>query len=55
MAEVGTYQMVASNGRPVRKATKVTYPDGTVVRFTERMGKRDALAQAERHLKLARN
>lgn len=43
---VSTYQLVASNGRPIRKATKVTFADGREVRFTERMSKREALRQA---------
>jgi len=43
---VTTYQLVASNGRPIRKATKVTFADGREVRFTERLSKREAIRQA---------
>jgi hypothetical protein len=46
-ATVSTYQLIASNGRPIRQATQVTYSDGAVVRFTEKMSKREALRQAE--------
>ena len=44
-AEVRTYQMVAGNGRPIRKATMVVLADGTEYRFTEKMGKREAMRQ----------
>jgi hypothetical protein len=51
--KVETYQLTTKGGRPVRKATKVTFPDGVVVRFIERMSKRRAVEQAteqrERH------
>lgn len=43
---VETYQLIAGNGRPIRKATAVVFPDGKVVRFTERMGRGQAVAQA---------
>ncbi len=43
---VTTYQLIASNGRPIRKATKVTFADGREVRFTELLSKRDAIRQA---------
>ena len=45
---VETYQLVASNGNPIRKATKVIFPDGQEVRFMERVNKRNALEQAKR-------
>lgn len=44
---VGTYQLVAGNGRPVRKATVVTFADGEEVRFIERLPKGKAIEQAE--------
>jgi hypothetical protein len=51
--KVETYQLVAGNGRPVRKATKVVFPDGVEVRFMEKLSKRRAIEQAteqrERH------
>jgi hypothetical protein len=43
--KVFTYQLVAQNGKPIRKATGVRFPDGREIRFTERLTKRDALAQ----------
>jgi hypothetical protein len=43
---VSNYRMVASNGKAIRTATKVTFADGYVVRFTERMSKREAVKQA---------
>lgn len=52
---VSTYQLFAGDGsgRPVRKATKVTAPDGREVKFVERMSKRSAIAQAKHHLGIA--
>lgn len=45
--EVGTYQLVAGNGRPIRKATVVTFADGKEIRFIERLPKGEAVKQAE--------
>lgn len=45
-AAVTTYNMTASNGRHIRKATKVKFSDGRVVRFIDLMGKKQAIAQA---------
>jgi hypothetical protein len=42
------YHLTASNGRHIRTATMVTFPDGRVVRFMEKMSKRDAIKQATR-------
>lgn len=44
---VSTYRLIASNGRHIRMATQVACPDGTVVRFMERMSKREAIRQVE--------
>lgn len=44
---VETYQLRAANGRPIRQATKVTCPDGTVIRFTEKVSKAQAIEQAK--------
>lgn len=44
--EVTTYQLTAKNGRPIRIATQVTFADGRVVRFIERISKAEALRQA---------
>jgi hypothetical protein len=43
---VETYQLTASNGRPIRQATKVTCPDGKVIHFLEKLGKAQAIKQA---------
>lgn len=45
-AKVETYRLTAANGRHIRLATQVVLANGEVVRFTERMPKRQALAQA---------
>ena len=37
--------MVTGNGRPIRKATMVVLADGTEYRFTEKMGKKEAMRQ----------
>lgn len=43
--KVTTYNLTASNGRHIRKATQVELADGTVVRFMEKLSKRQAIAQ----------
>lgn len=43
--QVGTYTLKASNGRHIKKATKVTFADGHVIRFMEKMSNREALRQ----------
>ena len=43
---VETYQLLASNGRPIRKATRVVMENGRVIRWTERISKREALRTA---------
>lgn len=45
-ATVSTYNLKASNGRHIRKATKVTFADGSVVGFMERLTKKQAIVQA---------
>lgn len=42
------YRLTASNGRHIRTATMVTFPDGRVIRFMEKMSKREAIRQATR-------
>jgi hypothetical protein len=44
-ATVETYSLVASNGRPIRKAARVVFADGREVRFLDRMSKREAIRQ----------
>lgn len=44
---IETYQLVASNGKPIRKATKVIFSDGFEVKFLDRIpSKTDAINQA---------
>lgn len=46
---VSNYRLTAAlTGRHIRIATMVTFPDGHVVRFMERMSERDAIRQATR-------
>ena len=42
---VSTYDLTAATGRHIRQATQVTFPDGRVIRFMEKMSRRDALRQ----------
>lgn len=51
-AKVENYILYAGNGRRIRIATKVVYPDGTQVEFVERMSKREALRQVAKHQEL---
>jgi hypothetical protein len=46
MVKVETVQMVAGNGRQIRKVTRVTLETGRVVTFMERLSKRAAIQQA---------
>lgn len=50
MFKVEPYVLYAANGRRVRVATQVTLPSGKVVRFMERLSRREALAQVEASL-----
>lgn len=47
---VETYKLSSGSGRHIRKATKVIFPDGREVKFTERLGKRAAITQAKAQL-----
>jgi hypothetical protein len=47
ITKVTDYNLKASNGKHIRKATMVTFEDGTVIRFTEKMSKAEAIRQAE--------
>jgi ABC-type Zn2+ transport system substrate-binding protein/surface adhesin len=49
-ATVETYNLKASNGRHIRKATKVTFADGRTVSFIEKMSKQRAIQQAQLQL-----
>lgn len=46
--KVSDYQLTASNGRPIRKATKVTFENGEAVKFLEKLPKGQAIDQAEK-------
>ena len=37
--KIETYNLKSKNGRHIRKATKITLDDGTVVRFLEKLTK----------------
>jgi hypothetical protein len=43
--KITTYQLLAMNGQKVRKATQVELSDGRVIRFMEKMTKREVLRQ----------
>lgn len=43
--KVETYTLKTSTGRQIRKATQVVFPCGKIVRFTEKMTKKEALRQ----------
>jgi len=43
------YQLVTPDGRPVRKATKVRFPDGYVIKFIDKLPSKEAIKQAKRH------
>jgi hypothetical protein len=45
--KVERYRLVTASGRPIRLATKVTFPDGQVVKFMDRMSAREAIRQAQ--------
>lgn len=45
-ATVGQYRMVTAGGKRIRTATVVTFPDGYVVKFMDRMPKGLAIRQA---------
>jgi hypothetical protein len=46
IATVETYRLRASNGRHIRMATRVRFPNGQVVSFLDKMPKREAIRQA---------
>jgi hypothetical protein len=54
-ARVSTYQLLTGSGRPIRKATKVTFADGREIRFMDRIPKREAIKQALYQLGRRRN
>ena len=44
---VKTYRLVASNGRHIRMATKVILPDGSEIKFLDKLSHREAIEQAK--------
>jgi hypothetical protein len=40
---VKDYKLIAANGRHIRTATKVILDDGTEIKFTEKLTKREAV------------
>lgn len=44
--KVETYQLMTTNGDPIRKATRVIFTDGYQVSFTEKLPKKEAIKQA---------
>ena len=44
---IATDYKLIIGGRYIRIATMVTYPDGRAVKFMDRIGKREAIRQAE--------
>ena len=44
--KVETYTLTTKTGRRIRKATRVIFPDGRKIEFTELMSKKQALKQA---------
>ena len=45
---VETYNLKTRKGKHIRKATMVIFPDGKVIRFIEKMGKKEAIRQAQK-------
>ena len=45
--QLSDYALVSQNGRRIRTATQVTLADGGVIRFTEKLSKREAMRNAQ--------
>lgn len=41
--KVETYNLTTKTGKHIRKATRVVFPGGTIISFTEKMSKREAI------------
>jgi hypothetical protein len=50
--QVETYDLTARNGRRIRKATQVRLSDGRVVRFIERVSRREAIRYVQDSIRL---
>lgn len=46
-SKVENYRIFASNGNPIRVASKVIFPTGKEMKFLDKLSKREALKQAE--------
>ena len=44
--KVETYILYAANGNRIRRASKVVFADGSEIKFTEKLGKKEAIKQA---------
>ena len=52
---IQTYQLIAGNGNPIRKATKVILENGEEIRFMDKLSNKEAMKQAAYQLeKIAR-
>jgi hypothetical protein len=45
-AKVETYNLLSRDGKNIRQATKVAFPDGVVVKFIDKLPKKEAIKQA---------
>jgi hypothetical protein len=50
--KVETYDLTAASGHHIRKATQVRLPDGRVVRFIERVPRREAIRYVQDSIRL---
>jgi len=50
---IQTYNLKASNGKQIRKATRVVLADGRKISFMERMSRRETITNLENQLALA--
>jgi hypothetical protein len=44
--KVETYNLEAHNGKHIRKATRVVFEDGIVVKFIDKLSNKEAIRQA---------
>lgn len=45
--KVASYNLTASNGKHIRRATKVILPDGTEIKFLDLLSNKEAIRQAQ--------
>ena len=46
-ATVKTYTLKSANGKHIRQATMVIFENGKIVKFIEKMSKKEAIKQAQ--------